>query len=154
MFVVGCHFTRGQVRNILCNNSGDAFARWLRKGTMCNLLGVILPLSLNLPLRIFLPDYHVSHIPHHLLLEITEETNVRFLHLFHKQHFYLKEEYQDGFIDQFAFAPSKGSVLGLCLILVETLIAGGVYNCRKTESTTVPRSPPATSISPFSPLLP
>lgn len=42
-------------------------------------------------------------------------------------------------------------VLGLRLILVETLIAGGVYNCRKAESTTVPRSPPATSNPPLSP---
>lgn len=76
------------------------------------------------------------------------------LQLFHKQHFSQREECQDGFIDQFACAPSKGSVLGLCVILVETLMAGGVYNCRKSESTTVPRSPPATSIPPLSPLLP
>lgn len=43
------------------------------------------------------------------------------LHLLHKWDVYLKEEWQGDFLDQLTCASSKGSVLELCLILVETL---------------------------------
>lgn len=93
------------IRRSLCNNSGAAFfACWVKNETMLSLSGVSLTLPLHLLLCIFTQDCCVSHVPYHC--EIVAACSWRllrqqvFLHLLHKKDFYLKEEWQDGFLDQ------------------------------------------------------